>query len=78
LAKSPEIVEEIVKQLKGLRAAGLPINVIVVRGIMLAVIEDKQLDLLLKFKCAEVSSIQRGSYIMLCTHILYSPMSGLS
>lgn len=78
LAGYPEIVEEIVKQLKGLRTASLPINVVIVRGIMLAVIEDKQPDLLLKFKCSEVSSIPSGNHIMSCIHILYSPTSGLS
>lgn len=54
LAKHDDIVQEIVQQLRGLRAAGLAVNVIVARSIMLAIIEERQPDLLLTFKCSEV------------------------
>lgn len=55
LAKYPEIVDEIEKQLRGLRTAGLAVNVVIARSIMLAILDERQPDLLVKFKCSEVS-----------------------
>ncbi|KAN0075254.1 hypothetical protein V8E55_011277 [Tylopilus felleus] len=47
------VQEEIIMKLKGLRTAGLPINVIIARFIMLAVIQDRVPELLKTFKCSE-------------------------
>jgi len=54
LAKHPEIVNEIKDQLWVLRTSGLPVNVLVARSIMLAIIKQRQPDLLLTFKYSEV------------------------
>jgi hypothetical protein len=57
LAKHPEIVKEINTQLQGLRKLGLAINVLIARSIMLAIIKHRAPDLLVRFKCSEVSVI---------------------
>ena len=55
LVKYPEIVNEIKAQLQGLRTSDLAINVLIARSIMLAIIKHRAPDLLIKFKCLEVS-----------------------
>jgi hypothetical protein len=66
LAQHPDVLTEIKTQLRGLRTSGLPVNVLVARSIMLAIIKERKPDLLTKFKCSEVSggSLQR-TYIMI-------------
>ncbi|KIK74376.1 hypothetical protein PAXRUDRAFT_19942 [Paxillus rubicundulus Ve08.2h10] len=53
LCHYPQVKEEIVEKLKSLRTSGVPINVIVARSIMLAVIQNRAPDLLATFKCSE-------------------------
>lgn len=55
LAKYPDIVDEIKVQLRGLQTSGLAVNVLVARSIMLAIIQQRQPQLLCDFKCSEVS-----------------------
>jgi hypothetical protein len=57
LAKHPAVVKEIMTQLQGLRTSGLAVNVLIARSIMLAIIKHRAPDLLLKFKCSEVSFV---------------------
>jgi hypothetical protein len=57
LAKHPEIVKEIKAQLHGLHTSGLAVHVLITRSIMLVIIEHRAPDLLIKFKCSEVSVI---------------------
>jgi hypothetical protein len=57
LAKHPEIVKEINTQLQGLRKSGLAVNVLIARSIMLAIIKHRAPDLLVRFKCSEVSVV---------------------
>jgi hypothetical protein len=54
LAKYPDVVKEIKTQLQALRTSGLAVNVLIARSIMLAIINQRQPDLLTKFKCSEV------------------------
>lgn len=56
LAKSPDVVDEITKQLRGLRAAHVAVNVHIARSIMLAIIKEREPQLLTNFKCSEVRS----------------------
>lgn len=58
LSLHPHTQAEIVEKLTSLRKSGLPINIIVGRSIMLAVIQDRVPELLTKFKCSEVFSMQ--------------------
>ena len=55
LAKHPDVVKEIKTQLQGLRTSGVAVNVLIARSIMLAMIKHHTPDLLVKFKCSEVS-----------------------
>ena len=57
LCHYPQVKEEIVEKLKSLRASGLPINIVIARSIMLAVIQDRAPNLLKTFKCSEVGPI---------------------
>ena len=57
----PAIRDNIIERLKSLCQSGLPINVVIARSIMLAVIHAQALELLTKFKCSEV-------YKYLCFH----------
>jgi hypothetical protein len=57
LAKHPEIVRGINTQLQGLRKSGLAVNVLIARSIMLAIIKHQAPDLLVRFKCSEVSVV---------------------
>lgn len=59
LAQYPDVLAEIKTQLQGLRTSGLPVNVLVACSIMLAIIKERQPDLLTKFKCSEVSHLKR-------------------
>ena len=54
LSQHPHVQDEIVERLKNLRQSGVPINVIVARSIMLAVIQNHVPKLLETFKCSEV------------------------
>ncbi|KIK91620.1 hypothetical protein PAXRUDRAFT_149113 [Paxillus rubicundulus Ve08.2h10] len=56
LACFPTIQDNIIERLKSLHQSGLPINVVVARSIMLAVIHAQAPELLTKFKCSEVST----------------------
>lgn len=51
----PEIADEAVATLKGMRISGLSISVTVARSIMLAIIQEKRPEKLQKFKCSDVS-----------------------
>ncbi|KAG6372943.1 hypothetical protein JVT61DRAFT_6981 [Boletus reticuloceps] len=53
LSHYPQVQEEIITKLKNLRASGLPINVVILRSIMLAVIQNHIPELLKTFKCSE-------------------------
>jgi hypothetical protein len=53
LMPHPEIVEEIVKTLKGLRVSGCVVNVHIARSVMIAVIGRRQPKLLDVFSCSE-------------------------
>ena len=64
LGKYPAIVKEIKDKLRGLRTSGVAVNVIVARSIMLAIINQQQPELLLKFKCSEVMPIQSMFHTM--------------
>ena len=57
LAKYPDIVTTIKTELRGMRSAGLALNVMVVRALMIAIIEKAGPDLLKEFKCSEASLI---------------------
>lgn len=50
----PDIICKIVDQLTGLRSAGVSVNVVVARAIILAVIKSHKPDLLKSFVCSEV------------------------
>jgi hypothetical protein len=63
LCQYPQVKEEIIEKLKSLRASGLPINVVIARSIMLAVIQNRAPNLLKTFKCSEV--------VQLCLLVLY-------
>jgi hypothetical protein len=54
LTRYLDIVSEIKSQLQALRMSGLAVNVVIVRSIMLAIINQTQPDLLIHFKCSEV------------------------
>jgi hypothetical protein len=54
LARHPNIVKEIKAQLQALQTSGLAVNVLVAHLIMLAIIKERQPDLLTEFKCSEV------------------------
>ncbi|KAF8137675.1 hypothetical protein EV363DRAFT_1156545 [Boletus edulis] len=60
LSHYPHVKDEIVQKLQTLRASGLPINVVVARSIMLAVIQSHVPELLATFKCSEVSKLFLG------------------
>ncbi|KAJ7240269.1 hypothetical protein C8J57DRAFT_1085944, partial [Mycena rebaudengoi] len=49
----PEIVEEIVMTLRGLRVSGCVVNVHIARSLMIAIIGKHQLQLLQSFSCSE-------------------------
>jgi hypothetical protein len=68
LAKHPDVVKEIKKQLQGLCASGLVVNVLIARSIMLAIIKHRAPDLLVKFKCLEVSLLKL-SYTGCCHYL---------
>lgn len=53
LTPYPEIVEDIVKMLKGLRVAGCVVNVHIARSLMIAIIGKRQPYLLEAFSCSE-------------------------
>ncbi|KAJ7723261.1 hypothetical protein B0H16DRAFT_1217130, partial [Mycena metata] len=53
LTPYPEIVEEIVKTLKGLRVAGCVVNVHIARSLMIAIIGKRRPQLLESFSCSE-------------------------
>jgi hypothetical protein len=57
LAQSPEIVEELKKKLGELREAGITVDRMLGRSILLTVIHDKKPELLKEFKCSEVRLI---------------------
>jgi hypothetical protein len=58
LARHPNIVGEIKIQLRALRTLGLAVNVLITRSIMLAIIKERQPELLTEFKCSEVSDTE--------------------
>jgi hypothetical protein len=55
LARHPNIIGEIKIQLWALRTLGLAVSVLIARSIMLAIIKGQQPELLMEFKCSEVS-----------------------
>ena len=55
LGKCPEVANEIVEQLRGLRKAGLLVNATIARSVMLAIIEKRKPEILKDFKCSDVS-----------------------
>jgi hypothetical protein len=55
LAKHPDVVKDIKTQLQGLRTSGLAVNTLIAHSIILAIIKHHTPDLLVKFKCSEVS-----------------------
>ena len=57
LTKYPDIVKEVKTQLQGLHTVGLAMSVLIAHLIMLAIIQHQAPDLLIKFKCSEVSVI---------------------
>ena len=63
LARHPDIVKEIKAQLQALRTSGLAVNVLIARSIMLAIIKERQPDLLTEFKCSEV---HKFIYLFIC------------
>lgn len=54
-AKHPDVVKYIKTQLRGLCTSGVPVNALISCLIMLAIIKHHAPDLLVKFKCLEVS-----------------------
>ena len=66
LAKHPDIVQEIKSRLQGLRTSGLAVNVLLVQTMMLAIIQHHTPDLLIGFKCSEVSRDCHNLYICSC------------
>lgn len=56
LRKWPEVVGEITKNLRGLRKAGLAVNVTIARSIMLAIIKKRRPEILTNFKGSDVSN----------------------
>ena len=58
MAKYPDVVKEITMQLQGLCASGLVVNVLIACSIMLAIIKHCAPNLLVKFKCSEVSLLK--------------------
>ena len=69
LARHLDIVKEIKAQLQALRTSGLAVNVLVARSIMLAIIKERQPDLLTEFKCSEVHN-----FIYLFIYLLTPPL----
>ena len=55
LAKHPDVVKYIKTRLQGLCTSGVPVNALISCLIMLAIIKHHAPDLLVKFKCLEVS-----------------------
>ncbi|EPQ50005.1 hypothetical protein GLOTRDRAFT_16145, partial [Gloeophyllum trabeum ATCC 11539] len=53
LSRHPVLAKMITDKLKGLRASGLPVNVLVVRSIVLAVLKEEKPEILDRFKCSE-------------------------
>ena len=57
LTRYPRVVERAKGTLLGLRKSGVPVNVLIGRGIMLAIIQEENPELLSKFTCSEVHSV---------------------
>ncbi|KAJ6532306.1 hypothetical protein DFH09DRAFT_811063, partial [Mycena vulgaris] len=53
LTPHPEIVQEIVTVLKGLRVSGCVVNVHIARSVMIAIINNHRPELLASFSCSE-------------------------
>ncbi len=56
LAKHPELVSEIKKNLQQLRDSGVWINRLLTRSIILSILRERKPELLQGFKCSEVSA----------------------
>ena len=74
LFQYPQVQDDIVQRLTDLRKSRLPINVIMARSIMLAVIQDHVPGLLKTFKCSEVLvepflELKANVYLEICTNI---------
>ncbi|KDQ60203.1 hypothetical protein JAAARDRAFT_46004 [Jaapia argillacea MUCL 33604] len=82
LVRYPEIVEEITMKLKELRASGVPVNTLIRRSIMLAVIKAKKPEILAcaHFKCSKVAEadLQHQRYVRMFfeSQMNWSPRKG--
>lgn len=77
LAQHPLIVEEVKKRLHGLRDSKVAVTVLVVRALMIAIVKEKNPELLVDFTCSEVSNAQitmrnHGSYLVSVLHTEFS------
>ena len=64
----PQIKKDIIERLKGMWQSGLPINMVVARSIMLAVIQVHAPELLTSFKCSEVCYYTSSEFLSVRTN----------